>query len=248
MNGLRQEQSEQATLAATIQRGVANYVKDLHTALPGIVDKFDAKTQLAHVRPAVKRVFKTTDGETEILTPTELPLLINVPVVFPSGNGWHLTFPVQQGDECLLIFCERGIANWRNEGGVVKPTAKRFHSLSDAVAVMGLHSSPNAIDNYSTKAIELRTKGNKISIENGLTTLEGETVINGKTTINGETTVNGVSRLNGFTAVTGQATVSAGLAVTGPSINNGKNAGSTHFHNQPPDSDGNSQSSTTPPV
>jgi hypothetical protein len=50
-----------------------------------------------------------------------LPILINVPVQFPRGGCFLLTFPVTKGDECLIMFAERD--------------AKRFHSLSDATAI-----------------------------------------------------------------------------------------------------------------
>lgn len=259
MNDRTRLGDEPRQLSELIRSGIFEYLKDVHTALPGIIDSFDAKTQLASVRPAVKRVFRSSDGEGERLDCVELPLVIRVPVVFPSGNGWHLTFPVKPGNECLLIFSERTIQEWRTQGGVREPSNKRFHSLTDGIAIMGLHSEPQAIKNYSQTAIELRTNGNKISIDNGLTTLEGNVKINGDVEINGDTTQKGNIAQTGNVAqigdkvqtgnvqLTGGQSVSGNLAIAGGLSNKGTNVGAEHVHPQGPDSDGDSQSTTGRP-
>ena len=75
-----------STLASNIKQGIETRLKDVHTAMPGIIESFNAVTQLASVQPAVKRIFRTTQDEKEILTPTPIPVLINVPVIFPRGS------------------------------------------------------------------------------------------------------------------------------------------------------------------
>lgn len=145
-----------STLASNIKHGIEGRIKDLHTSLPGIVESFDTATQLARVQPAVKRIFITRDGDVEILTPYDLPVLINVPVIFPRGGGFSLTFPVKKGDECLLTFCERSIDDWHRTGKSKKPSARRFHSLSDATAFVGLSSIPNKISSYSSTDIQIK--------------------------------------------------------------------------------------------
>ncbi len=155
---------ETATLASVIKHGIDSRLKDLHTSLPGIIESFDAATQLAFIQPAIKRIFKTDEGDVEILTPTELPILINVPVQFPRGGGFSLTFPVQKGDECLLVFCERSIDNWHQTGGVQKPGAKRFHSLSDATAFVGISSLSNKVPNYDDTNVQLKKDDDSVYI------------------------------------------------------------------------------------
>ncbi|MFW8450019.1 Gp138 family membrane-puncturing spike protein, partial [Klebsiella pneumoniae] len=61
-----------------------------------------------------------------------LPLLVDVPVVFPRGGGCTLTFPVKPGDECLVIFADRCIDFWWQSGGIQEPVDERMHDLSDA--------------------------------------------------------------------------------------------------------------------
>jgi len=153
-----------STLASTIKHGVENRIKDLHTSMPGIVESFDPVTQLATVQPAIKRIFVTTEEDVEVLTPHNLPMLINVPVIFPRGGGFSLTFPVAKGDECQLTFCERSIDNWHEFGTVSEPGARRFHSLSDATAMVGLSSLPNKIQGFDNTNVQLRSDDGNTSI------------------------------------------------------------------------------------
>lgn len=137
-------------------QAVTNRLKDLHTAMPGIIVSFDAATQLAEVQPAIKRLFNTGDSNEEILVPADLPILIKVPCIFPQGGGFSLTFPIAPGDECLLIIAERSIDNWHEFGGTQEPQAWRMHSLSDATAIVGINSKPKKIQNFDPNNVQLR--------------------------------------------------------------------------------------------
>lgn len=145
-----------STLAENIKQGVNNRLKELHTSMPGIVQSFDAEKQTASIQPAIRRVFITREGTDEILAPSDLPILINVPVQFPRGGGFSLTFPVKKGDECLIVFAERAIDTWHKFGGVNDPNARRFHSLSDATAFVGLSSLPNKVPDYDAANTQLK--------------------------------------------------------------------------------------------
>lgn len=154
-----------ATLASNIKQGIESRLKELHTSMPGIVESFDAENQLATIQPAIRRIFITRDGDKEILVPSDLPILINVPVIFPRGGGFSLTFPVTKGDECLLVFCERSIDNWHETGKVKVPGAKRFHSLSDATAFVGISSIPNKVPDYDPTNLEIKKDDGSVSIK-----------------------------------------------------------------------------------
>lgn len=204
-----------ATLASNIKQGIEAKLKDLHTSTPGIIQAVDYEKQLLTVQPAVRRVFITRDGNTEILAPQDLPVLINVPMIFPRGGGFSLTFPVAAGDECLLVFCERSIDNWHNTGKIKQPIAKRFHSLSDAVALVGLSSIPNKIPNYNTTDVELKKDDNSAIIR-----------IKADTGIRMENT-------NGFVELQQDGKFNINGVIF-----------DDHFHNQDNDSDGDSQQAT----
>ena len=123
-----------ATLAQNIKLGIDNRLKELHTALPGIIQSFDPELQTVSVQPAIKRIFKSISEDSQELIAMELPILINVPILYPRGGGFSLTFPISVGDECLLLFSERSIDRWHIFGGTNEPGAKRFHSLSDGIS------------------------------------------------------------------------------------------------------------------
>ena len=262
-----------ATLAANIKQGIANRLKDLHTSMPGIIQSFDPATQTASIQPTIKRVFITREGITEKLTPSNLPLLINVPVQFPRGGGFSLTFPVKKGDECLIMFAERAIDTWHKFGGIREPNAKRFHSLSDATAIVGLSSLPNKIPSYSGTATQVKKDDGSavISLNNDssidITSDSDVTVdcVNLVATASGTAEITATSSCT-ITAPTitlagnviiggtlaqgagGAATMSGGMGVTGTLTNNGTDVGSNHTHPQANDSDGDTQQNTGGPV
>lgn len=149
----QRDEQQDASLESAIRTHVKAALMDTHTCLPGIIRSFDHETQTATVQPAIQQIFVERGAVT-------LPLCVDVPVQFPSGGNFVLTFPVAPGDECLLVFSERAIDFWWDRGGVQLPAEYRLHDLSDAFAIMGVRSKPEAarIASVSTSAAELRTK------------------------------------------------------------------------------------------
>ena len=92
----------------------------LHCALPGIVESFDADEVTAVIRPAVK----TKTG-------IEMLVLQDVPVFMP------VSFEVNPGDACLIVFADCDIDSWFEIGEAEVPASERQHSLSDAFAFVG---------------------------------------------------------------------------------------------------------------
>ena len=75
------------------------------TALPGIIQSFDPQALTCEVQPAIKGRMTTEKG----IELVNMPLLLDCPVVFPHAGGCSLTFPIQPGDECLVVFSSRAI-------------------------------------------------------------------------------------------------------------------------------------------
>jgi len=207
-----------STLASNIKNGIEARMKELHTSMPGIIESVDFSNQTLTVQPAIRRIFVTRDGDKEILVPTDLPILINVPFIYPRGGGYSITLPVAKGDECLLNFSERSIDNWHNTGKVSKPLGKRFHSLSDATAIVGLSSIPNKIENYSNSELQLRKD-------------DGSAVIS----IKPDSSIK-MQNSNGFVELqaNGQFNINGVIF-------------DIHYHDQPNDSDGDTQEPTGVP-
>ncbi|HBE5508850.1 TPA: hypothetical protein KMB09_001980 [Escherichia coli] len=126
----------------------------LRVSMPGIVQSFDPDAVTVVVQPAIKGYEPDSNG---INQSTTLPLLVDVPVVFPRGGGCTLTFPVKAGDECLVIFADRCIDFWWQSGGIQEPVDERMHDLSDAFCIVGPQSQAKKIGGISTSAVELRS-------------------------------------------------------------------------------------------
>jgi hypothetical protein len=140
----------------------------LWTALPGVVQSFDPVKKTCVVLPALKASVMKPDGSSEWVT---LPLLLDCPVVFPSGGGVTLTFPIVPQDECLVVFASRCIDAWWQNGCPLnangRPDAQvqaefRMHDLSDGFVIVGISSVPKVQPAISTSAAEMRsTDGTK---------------------------------------------------------------------------------------
>ncbi len=126
----------------------------LRVSMPGIVQSFDPDAVTVVVQPAIKGYEPDSNG---INQSTTLPLLVDVPVVFPRGGGCTLTFPVKAGDECLVVFADRCIDFWWQSGGIQEPVDDRMHDLSDAFCIVGPQSQAKKIGDISTSAVELRS-------------------------------------------------------------------------------------------
>jgi hypothetical protein len=107
---------------------------ELHTAIPGIVQSFNPATMTAVVQPSITVEIRQADGSKKEMV---LPVLTDCPVVFPSGGGFILSFPIKAGDNCLVVFAERCIDGWWQNGGVSRQVEKRMHDLSDGFVLVG---------------------------------------------------------------------------------------------------------------
>lgn len=125
----------------------------LWTAMPCIVDKVDLAAMTIEAQPAIQG---TVEDETGATTPVNLPLLVDVPIVFPSAGGFALTFPIAVGDEVLVVFAARCIDAWWQSGGIQRPMEMRMHDLSDGFAIPGPKSQPNVLGVISATDVELR--------------------------------------------------------------------------------------------
>lgn len=131
------------SLTQVISNAITGRLADVHTAIPAKVERYDATKQLVDATPLIKASHPLEDGEIETQA---LPTISNVPVVFPGGGGFRLTFPIQVGDTVLLVFSEASLDKWLQQGGTVDPLDTRRHHLADAIAIPGLHpfSAPSS--------------------------------------------------------------------------------------------------------
>lgn len=193
-----------------IRQAFFSMIQDVWTALPGEIVSFDAEKQTAEVQPTIKIKTKIS-GEVQEFT---LPILPDVPVVFPHGGGFSLTFPVKKGDECLLVFSARCIDGWWNSGGVQSEAEIRNHSLSDGFALLGPCSQKKKISNYSTSEVVLKKidDSSRIAISDNGIQIETEKNVKIKAAsveIKDDVTIDGVKFLDHTHDITAAAQVTA---------------------------------------
>jgi len=158
----------------------------MRVSLPGIIREFDPLTQTATVEIAIREHVRQANLE---YVWTNIPPLLDVPVVFPRGGGYVLTFPIQPGDECLVVFADMCIDAWFSNGGVQNQIEKRRHDLSDGIAIPGLWSQPRVIQNFSMSSVQLRNESGSqyIEITEDQINLVGNVKANGKTVLTATT-------------------------------------------------------------
>lgn len=161
------------------------------TALPCIVTSVNLSALTLEAQPAIQG---TVEDENGLLQSVNLPLLVDVPICFPSGGGFLVTLPIAIGDEVLVVFASRCIDAWWQSGGVQRPAEARMHDLSDGFAIPGPRSQANLpAGSISSTDLEIRngagttyfsiTSGGKLGAANATTSLKSvltdiETLLN----------------------------------------------------------------------
>lgn len=179
---------------------------NLHTALPAKVVSFDPAKQTVSLAIQIK--MQLVDG-----SGADIPLLLDVPVSFPRGGGFAVTFPLKAGDEGIAIFSERCIDGWWQNGSASTPLDFRLHDLSDAMFIPGICSVPKAIGGFFTEGLSMQT-------------LDGDTYIRIKS---GSILIKGNIEHQGDTSQTGSHS-STGVISSDTDVTAGGISGKTHKH------------------
>lgn len=203
------------------QAQIDNKMMDVHTALPAIVISFDADTRTITAQPTIQRTFSGGEG---MSGDVNLPPCMDVPVVFPMGGGYELTFPIKEGDECLLIFAERCIDGWFDSGEPTPPADFRQHDLSDAFAIVGVRSLANKQPVW-TDGVELHGNGNHIRIDDK--SIEAKTVSGTYTKLN-PSSIN--MQAAGATLTLSGGGLNCSVPITAPNLITDKMNVNTHVH------------------
>lgn len=113
---------------------------NIRCATPAIVQEYNSVERTIKAQPTIMEIVQDDFGKS-VYHP--LPLLLDVPVMFPSAGGFQITFPINVGDECLVHFSDRCIDAWWQNGGIQSQAEIRMHDLSDGFAVFGPKSLVN---------------------------------------------------------------------------------------------------------
>ncbi|WP_334470461.1 Gp138 family membrane-puncturing spike protein [Arsenophonus sp. PmNCSU2021_1] len=210
----------------------------LRVAMPGIIQSFDANKVTCVVQPAIKGALTDSQGQGQSVN---LPLLVDVPVIFPRGGGVTMTFPIKSGDECLVVFADRCIDFWWQNGGIQEAIDPRQHDLSDAFAFIGPQSQAQKISNINESAMQLRsddgatyfevnptTQKMKIVAPNGLEIVTPDAIFSERVTIKG--LLSWLGGMVGSTASGVAVKITGAIEFLGALTSNGKRIDDTHPH------------------
>lgn len=198
----------------TLRMAFDSQLANLWTALPCIISAFDPVAMTVSAQPAIKGSVTNPDGSTQSVN---LPLLVDVPLVFPTAGGYSITFPIASGDECLVVFASRCIDGWWQSGGVQEAMEFRMHDLSDGFAIIGTRSQARKVSGWDESNLQIRSDDHSTIIEVDK---------NGKVNITAPTSMTVTTPTANFT---GNVNVAGTLTATTDVIGGGKSLKS-HAH------------------
>ena len=156
------------TLDGLIKTIIDFNLHNLHTSIPCVVETFNGNGTV-NATPAIKRVLVENNEE------ITLPTLSEIPIIYPSVGKYRITFPIEIGDEGILVFSEREINQFVEKGEVTRPLMYRKHNISDAVFIPALISQGkrNNVSSSEGLVLEEINGGAKIELINGKINLYG---------------------------------------------------------------------------
>lgn len=131
-------------LTELLESAITSALARVRVAVPGVVKSYDATKARAEIIPAIQETRTLEDGTQKTET---LPVITDVPVIFPGSGGRRIVWEIKPGDSVLLVFTSSSIDRWLARGGIVDPGVdRRRHDLSGAVALPGLEDFAHAHD------------------------------------------------------------------------------------------------------
>lgn len=118
-------------LSEIIRRAIESRLVEVHTALIGRVVSYDSANQCADIELVSRRPLVDGSGN---VTHETLPILPDVPIAFPRGGGFAITWPLNPGDAVQVVFNTYSAAEWVETGEPSNPGDTRAHGLGSAVA------------------------------------------------------------------------------------------------------------------
>lgn len=122
----------------------------------GTIQSFNAENQTATATINYQKTYPVLNPTTQQLefNLVEYPPLVDCPVIVLGGGNASLTFPITQGDGCVILFNDRDMDHWfagSQTSGVATP---RLHSFSDGIILVGLRSLNQSLQEYdATRAV-----------------------------------------------------------------------------------------------
>lgn len=140
----------------------------LYTNLPGEIVEYDPKTQMAVVQPLI------TDSDNLRMPPVD-----RVPVIFPSGGGAVMSFPIKKGEKCWISYSMFPISEWLGTDGKqpIKKNLSRSHHINECVAYVGLGTAKSNYQPHPDKVMVRNGKTMMTLDDNGTVEITGKLIV-----------------------------------------------------------------------
>lgn len=186
------------SLSDALANWFANFSDSFCAIKVGKVIDVDYSNQTVDVEVLHKRIKEDTITEKVLRT---YPPLLQVPFIVLGGGGSSLTFPISKGDNCLLLFCDFEIDRWWESGEAQPSNYDRKHDISDAFAIIGVHSMVDLLQGYSQYVQLKYSNDSKITVGNNIELDNQEVNATGNVTANGIVTARQIIAENGYSGV-----------------------------------------------
>jgi hypothetical protein len=131
---------------------------DLNCHHLATVQSFNSVNQTVTATINYTKTIFQLDDTSKLYVPIQIsyPIMVDMPVIVLGGGKTNLTFPIVQGDQCVILFNDRNIDNWFSSGQPGPVANPRAHSFADGLALIGLNSLNTSIQDYDTLRAVLR--------------------------------------------------------------------------------------------
>lgn len=126
-------------MGAIMKANALSTISDLDCVKIGIVQEFYPDNLTVQVQVAWKKTLGTNPDGTQNVK-DYAPIYAKVCYCNP-----YITFPIEKGMECLLLFSDREIESWFINGDINPEGYTRMHDLTDCIALFGVRSLPQMI-------------------------------------------------------------------------------------------------------
>lgn len=174
------------TLASVLNNNNEKLALNMMCCRIGIVEKFYSEDLTADILLVNKKTLGINKDGSQVVRDWAL---IRAKICYCTPFE---TFPIQKGDECLILFSDREIESWFINGGTNTISHSRMHDATDAIAIVGLRSIPKMIQ-IMNEALHLFYGNSNLILSENEINLNTDTVNISGTNINisGELTING---------------------------------------------------------
>lgn len=153
----------EAEFVSQVQAAFETQLSEVRTTCPGKLVSYDNATNRAVVKPSLPKAL--ADGRD-----LDSPNIHEVPVAWPMGGGFIMTWPLRPGDGLTLSFAERSLEGWLSGNDRAPDDPRRF-DISDCIAEPNLKATGVSPDNNS---VVMSFSGGEIRMEgNGVIRMKG---------------------------------------------------------------------------